>query len=66
MYENQVPDWIVKVLKGQNYGIEPKAAAMLAEFLGTDLAKINNELDKLKIVFPAGHVFTPKNIEENL
>lgn len=66
LYDNQVPDWIVKVLKGQNYGIEPKAAAMLAEFLGTDLAKINNELEKLKIIFPVGHVFTPKNIEENI
>ena len=66
LYENQVPEWIVKVLKGQNYGIEPKAAAILTEFLGTDLAKINNELDKLKIVFPVGHVFTAKNIEENI
>jgi DNA polymerase-3 subunit delta len=66
LYDNQVPDWIVKVLKGQNYGIEPKAAAMLSEFLGTDLAKINNELEKLKIVFPEGHTFTPKNIEENI
>lgn len=66
LYDNQVPDWIVKVLKGQNYGIEPKAAAILAEFLGTDLAKINNELEKLKIVFPEGHIFTPKNIEENI
>jgi len=66
LYDNQVPDWIVNVLKGQQYGIEPKAAAMLAEFLGADLSKINNELEKLKIVFPAGHVFTPKNIEENI
>ena len=66
LYDNQVPDWIVKELKGQNYGIEPKAAAMLAEFLGTDLSKINNELEKLKIVFPEGHIFTPKNIEENI
>jgi len=66
LYENQIPDWIVKVLKGNNYGIQPKAAAMLAEFLGTDLAKINNELEKLKIVFPAGHEFTPTNIEENI
>ena len=66
LYDNQVPDWIVNVLKGQQYGIEPKAAAMLAEFLGADLSKINNELEKLKIVFPAGHIFTPKNIEENI
>ncbi len=66
LYDNQVPDWIVNVLKGQQYGIEPKAAAMLSEFLGTDLSKINNELEKLKIVFPVGHIFTPKNIEENI
>jgi DNA polymerase-3 subunit delta len=66
LYDNQVSDWIVNVLKGQNYGIEPKAAAILSEFLGTDLSKINNELEKLKIVFPVGHVFTPKNIEENI
>lgn len=66
LYENQIPDWIIKVLKGKNYGIEPKAAAMLASFLGTDLAKINNELEKLRIIFPAGHVFTPKDIEVNI
>ena len=54
LYENQIPDWIIKVLKGKNYGIEPKAAAMLASFLGTDLAKINNELEKLRIIFPQG------------
>lgn len=66
LYENQVPDWIIKVLKGKNYGIEPKAAAMLASFLGTDLAKINNELEKLRIIFPTGHVFTSKDIEVNI
>ena len=39
---------------------------MLAEFLGTDLAKIANELDKLQIVFPQGHTFSPKDIEVNI
>ncbi|MDC1504029.1 DNA polymerase III subunit delta [Winogradskyella sp.] len=66
LYDNQVPNWIVGVLKGQGYGISPKAAQMLVEFLGTDLAKVNNELNKLKIVLPKGTQITPEHIEENI
>jgi DNA polymerase-3 subunit delta len=66
LYDNQVPDWIRRVLKGQGYDISPKAAQMLVEFLGTDLSKVNNELDKLKIVLPEGTQITPDHIEENI
>lgn len=66
LYDNQVGDWIKRVLAGQGYAIEPKATAILVEFLGTDLSKINNELDKLKIILPKGHTITPKDIEENI
>ena len=66
LYENQVGDWIKRVLSGQKYAIEPKAAAMLVEFLGTDLSKISNELDKLKIILPQGHTITAKDIEDNI
>jgi DNA polymerase-3 subunit delta len=66
LYENQVGEWIKRVLAGQGYSIEPKAAAILVEFLGTDLSKINNELEKLKIILPKGHTFTPTDIEENI
>jgi len=66
LYENQVGDWIKRVLSGKKYAIEPKAAAMLVEFLGTDLSKINNELEKLQIILPKGSIITPKDIEENI
>lgn len=66
MYDNQVGDWIRKVLAGKKYNIEPKAAAMLVEFLGTDLSKINNELEKLMIILPEGSTITPHVIEENI
>jgi DNA polymerase-3 subunit delta len=66
LYENQVGDWIKRVLSGQGYSIENKAVAMLVEFLGTDLTKINNELEELKIILPKGHTFTPNDIEENI
>jgi len=66
LYENQVADWIRRVLSGQNYTISPKAAQMLVEFLGTDLSKINNELNKLKIILPKDTQISPENIEENI
>ncbi|GAA4272282.1 DNA polymerase III subunit delta [Aquimarina gracilis] len=66
LYENQVADWIRRVLAGAKYGIEPKAAQMLVEFLGTDLSKINNELEKLKLIIPSGSQITADQIEENI
>ena len=66
MYENQVGTWISKILKGKGYQIEPKATLMLVEFLGTDLSRINNELEKLQIILPKGVTITPSHIEENI
>jgi DNA polymerase III subunit delta len=66
LYENQVGDWIKRVLAGKKYTIEPKASAMLVEFLGTDLSKINNELEKLQIILPVGSTISAKDIEENI
>ena len=66
LYENQVADWIKRTLSSQNYTIVPKAAQMLVEFLGNDLSKISNELDKLKIILPEGTQITPEHIEVNI
>ena len=66
LYENQVADWIGKVLGGKKFTIEPKAAQMLVEFLGTDLSKISNELNKLTSVLPAQTIINPTHIEENI
>ncbi|MBE7652901.1 DNA polymerase III subunit delta [Tenacibaculum finnmarkense] len=66
LYENQVADWIRKVLAGKKYSIEPKASQMLVEFLGADLSKISNELDKLTTVLPKKTIITDKHIEDNI
>ena len=66
LYENQVPDWIRRVLSGRGHTITPKAAQMLVEFLGNDLAKINNELQKLQLIMQPGEQITPQLIEENI
>jgi len=66
LYENQVGDWIRRALSKREYQIEPKATLMLVEFLGTDLSKINNELEKLMIVLPKSTTITAVHIEENI
>ncbi len=66
LYENQVPDWIRRVMAGKGYTISPKAAQMLTEFLGNDLSKVNNELEKLQLILKPGEQITPQIIEENI
>ena len=66
LYENQVADWIRRVLGGKKYQVEPKAAQMLVEFLGTNLSKISNELGKLTTILPKGTIITPEHVEENI
>lgn len=66
LYEDKVAGWIQKVLKGRNYQISPKASEMLVEFLGNDLGKIDNELQKLQLITPQGTTITPELIEENI
>ena len=66
LYENQVADWIRRVLGGKKYQAEPKAAQMLVEFLGTNLSKISNELDKLMRIVPQGTIITPDHIEQHI
>lgn len=67
LYENQVADFINSYLNKKDYKIEPSACILLIEFLGSDLGKIVNELDKLIItVNSEKKTFTPADIEMNI
>lgn len=66
LYENQVADWIRRTLASKEYKISPKSCIMLVEFLGTDLSKISNELDKLTLIVPSTTEITPELIEEHI
>ncbi|WP_372773572.1 DNA polymerase III subunit delta [Mangrovibacterium sp.] len=66
IYDNKLPDWIKSYLATRNYSIVPQASALLAEYLGTDLSKVSNELDKLIISLPENTKITPDHIEQNI
>jgi DNA polymerase III subunit delta len=63
----QIPGWIDSYLMKKGIKTDPSASAMLTEYLGTDLHKIANELDKLIITLPAGKpMITTSIIEQNI
>ncbi len=66
LYENKIPDWINACLKEKKYSISPKACLLLTEFLGTDLSRIGNELDKLTIGLPQQSEITEEHIQQNI
>jgi DNA polymerase III subunit delta len=62
-----IPAWIERYLMVKGIKTDPSASAMLIEYLGTDLHKIVNELDKLIITLPPGKPFiTTALIEKNI
>lgn len=66
IYENQLSPWIQNYCSAKKYKIQPQAVAMLAEYLGTEIGKVANELDKLMILLPAESSITTADIEKNI
>tara|TARA_Y100001978_G_scaffold74054_1_gene66366 strand:- start:2113 stop:3111 length:999 start_codon:yes stop_codon:yes gene_type:complete len=66
LYDNQVPAWIVKYVSFNQFKIGHKATHLIAEYLGNDLNKISNELDKLMIITQAKSEITTEIIEKNI
>ena len=66
VWDNQVPGWIAKEVASRGFSISDKATLMLAEYLGTDLGKIANELSKLYPLLPEHGAITEQLIEEQI
>lgn len=49
IYDNQVPDWIRGFIKDKGFTITDKGVFMLSEFIGNNLERLSNEIDKLLI-----------------
>ena len=66
LYESNIPGWIQSYLTDKGYGITPKAAQMLTDYLGTDLHKVRNELEKLVIALPKAKKIDDNDVERNI
>ncbi|MFQ5335500.1 MAG: DNA polymerase III subunit delta, partial [Flavobacteriales bacterium] len=63
IYEEKIPDWIVKYGAGRGHPLAPAAAMLLAECAGKDLSRIENELEKIFTNLPADAPVTPADVE---
>lgn len=51
VWDNQVPAWVASYIKDKGFTANDKAVRMLADFIGTDLTRMANEIDKMLINF---------------
>lgn len=72
MFESKKPtgrnvDTLINnIVREKGLNIEAKGLAMLCEYLGTDAAKIYNEVNKMAMVLGRGAMITPESIEQNI
>lgn len=64
IYEYKVPKWIEEFVSSKKYSIDPRAAQLLTEFLGNNLRKIANELEKLFLNIPEKSRITLDHIQQ--
>lgn len=63
----EMPQWITSFYKSRGLDIEPTAAALLAEYAGTDMSRIMLETEKMQKNLPEGTVrVNAADIEKNV
>ena len=66
LYDKKLNAWIERYIKSKGYTIVDQAVQLLATYLGNDLEKLVNELNKLAVILPAKSAITATHIEENV
>jgi DNA polymerase-3 subunit delta len=56
MYDNQLPEFIAEYAQQNKIGIDDRASLALCEYVGNDLHRLANEIDKLTISSPGKNI----------
>lgn len=62
----QLPNLIQTYVKSKSMNIDGKSLDMLAEYIGTDLSNLYNQIDKLALILGPGATITPASVERNI
>jgi DNA polymerase-3 subunit delta len=62
LYDNQLPDFLADYAREKKVSVEDRAIQALCEFVGNDLNRLTNELDKLLISLQPGQAVTMEQV----
>ena len=62
----KLSDWVSTCAAEHGFSIDPRGAALISEYIGNDLSRIDNEFLKMKLVLPEGSTITPEVIEKHI
>ena len=62
----KLAQWIEEMVKEKGYKIAPQAAALMAEYLGADLSKIANEVEKLMLNISKETAIDTTHVQKNI
>lgn len=66
IYDNKLAPWIDEYVRERGMKIHPQAAAMMGEYLGTELSKVANELDKIMLNVPKEREIGAVDVQNNI
>ena len=66
MWPSNIPPLLSAYIKEKGLRADAKAVEMLGEYIGTNLSRLYNEVDKLAEILPKGATVTPEVIERNI
>ena len=66
VWPSQIPQLVAQYIKSKEMTADPKAVDMLGEFVGTNLSRLFNEIDKLAEILGRGAMVTPEAVERNI
>jgi DNA polymerase-3 subunit delta len=60
----QLPEWVSQLIHTKGYLITPKALTLLVDHVGSDLSRMNNEIEKLLMNLGSRREITDEDIEK--
>lgn len=62
LYDNQLPEFVLEYVKEKKISVDDRAVVTLCEYVGNDLHRLANEIDKLSLALPEGGSITPEQV----
>lgn len=66
VYDSKISSWVEDFVKDKGYRINARASALISEYLGNDLSRIANELEKLMLNVRKGNEISAEDIHDNI